>query len=359
MVHFLPIEPLEERYSAQMLRWVIETLVSLGIPYRVYQPYGYDAINSGQWLDTYGTTIYRSQQISQLARAFSSGEVNHGDVILLGDVWYPGIEAVKQMAELEDKRVYVYGWHHAGCFDYADLLATKLAPWAPAWERWLLGHYLDGICVGSLFHKQFLLANATPKVMGIGQVWRPDEVRGLVESVPIADRENIVVFSHRYAPEKNPEAFYGLARKHASSTWSFVMSTNNPKVGWQMEQDIRDRALENKVRVVVHDSKLAYYRFISRSKIFYSAAWQETFGYSLHEAMALGLHIVAPRRLAYREALHGDVQWLYVRGDGESYLLKAMANPQSVPYEYTAAFDRTDVPFITRIVEDAEVRSQE
>lgn len=353
-VFYLPIEPLEERYSAQMLVWVERALKELDAEYFTVLPMtDYDHIQHGQWLDTYGTTRYRNKQMSIVATLFEDKNIKDGDVFLIGDVWYPGIEAIKLMADLSHTKVKVVGWHYAGTADPADLLSRELGTWGRSWESWLVDSYLDAICVGSQFHKALLNRAFVDNhsefddnfIMPLGLAWRPNDVINAVKGKNIL-KERIVVFPHRLAPEKNPEAFYHLAEVYASKGWRFVISTNNENVARQVPKSPY-------IEVAHHSSKQAYYEFLASCSIYYSAATQETFGYALHEAIALGLSIVAPDRCSYSEMLQHDPNFLYKptrESDGRYLLDRRMINTLVPPLEYTLKYDGCERDFIARVL---------
>jgi glycosyltransferase involved in cell wall biosynthesis len=345
---FLPIEPLEERYSAQMLGWVERAFQEIGVTYKTLLPKkAYKTIQHGQWLDTFGTTDYRSRQMQMVVKSFEKGEVRDGTVFVVGDVWYPGIEAIKLMADLSGIKVKVVGWHYAGTADPADLLANELGGWGIEWENWLVNHYLDEICVGSEFHRHLLRKAfaVDAHTHSLGLAWRPYDVVAAIEGKAI-QRQRIVVFPHRLAPEKNPAAFFHLADVYNSQGWDFVVSTNNPQVARKVE----DSPSANQVRVALHDTKQQYYEFLASCSIYYSAATQETFGYALHEAIALGLSVVAPDRCSYSEMLQHDASFLFQphrEEDGRYLLSRRMTNTIPVPFDYTLQWDAGEYKFLS------------
>lgn len=348
-IFFLPIEPLEERYSAQMLGWVERAFVELGLTHKTLLPKkNYENIQHGQWLDTYGTTRYRSQQMELVVECFEKGEVRDDAYFVVGDAWYPGIEAIKLMADLSGlKNVRVIGWHYAGTADPADLLHRETGVWAYSWENWLVNNYLDAIAVGSKFHANLLSGHfgVYDNVYPVGLAWRPMDVIHSVQGKDI-QKERIVVFPHRLAPEKNPEGFYQLAQEFGSTSWRFVVSTNNPYVAMQVPKN-------KGVEVVCHDTKQQYYEFLASCSIYYSNATQETFGYALHEAIALGLSVAAPNRCSYPEMLQNDPRFCYsVQDDplGRPLLARRMDEPVAVPLDYTLRWNAGENVFLTQVL---------
>lgn len=344
---YLPIEPLEQRYTAQMKRWVSGVIsqdpeISKHYFLRVIEPeteMGQN-VSSASWLDQCGTIDYKAGQIRKMASLFSNKKINSGDVILLGDVWFPGIEALRYMADLSGIKIKIIGWHYAGTYDPNDTLAKNLTSWGKAFEDLLLNHVLDAICVGSNYHGSLLRYQANPRceIIPYGLAWNSKEVQDTVKKVK---KENIVVFPHRLAPEKQPKSFIRLANKFKNSDWKFVISTNSSG------NHVRPGA---NITLVEHQTKDEYYQFLNTCKIFYSCALQETFGYALHEAIALGLSVVAPRRCSYTEMLDDDPRFLYGEDDplGEKLLKKNMVRLPVPSEELTSRFNYSISTFIRR-----------
>ena len=354
-VWYLPLEPLDERYTRLMLNWVTEAMddlrMDLSMDYEViFGDQRTEKIRTGEWLDVYDTSAWKASQLSRLMARMD--EVEDGDVVLLGDVWFPGIESIAFVNELAGRRIKVAGWHYAGCFDRHDLLAKKLTRWGPAFERLLFDGVLDGVCYGSKFHRDFVVKavgrNERRKDMPFGLAWDSETVRQMAGDSLGAPRQQTVVFPHRWADEKRPWAFCELAKRYAGE-WKFVFSTSG------------DRPVPvpsgSKVEVVRHKSKTDYYRFLATAGVVYSAADQETFGYSFHEAIALETPVVAPKRCSYAEPFIGQpasvyLSHLYEDADdalGADKLKRQMDNPTPAPLEVTKAYDGSHKRFLHHI----------
>lgn len=344
-IWFLPLPPSEERYTAQMWRWVVEAANDLDVDMKVVAPpdNGPKPIKRGQWLDTLDVTHWRLAQLGMMTDAFVNAEFKHGDAVLLGDVWMPGIELLRFHGDMAGVRPTIAGWHYAGTFDKDDLLARTLAPWARKWERRVLNTIVDLTCVGSAYHKRFLVESGVHanRLYKLGLVWNWVEVQQACR-VGSSERQKIVVFPHRLAPEKDPEAFRRAALRLRGEfpDWRFVISTNS-------EQAI-DVDHWRPCEVVRHATKDAYYRFLGTCRVWFSAAHQETFGYALHEAFAAGLCVVAPRRACYPDSLgaHG----CYATEDHGIAMLRRYMN-DSTPSEDCAISNGSQHAFIQEIME--------
>jgi glycosyltransferase involved in cell wall biosynthesis len=341
-VWFLPLEPLAERYTEQMLKWVsidLRRMASvLGWKVETLLPSikAGSISQAGQWLDTERTIEWKAAQIAMFAEAARGGRVRTNDIVLVGDAWFPGIEAVRYITQLSGVHVTLLGWHYAGMFDPADLLPRKLAKWGSTYERMLLEEVFDEVQVGSHFHRDLILASC-PKanVNAGGLAWNSDDVAQHYKLF----RERIVVFPHRFAPEKNPAHFVAVANalKPEFPDWSFVMSTNSPVATFDCGPN---------VSIVRHDSKEAYYRFLARCGVWYSAAEQETFGYSFHEAIALGIPIVAPRRCSYTEMIGCAEPQPYSKGIGIEEVRQQILDPKPYLVGLTRRFDSSTINWL-------------
>lgn len=339
MIWYLPIELLEERYTAQMFQWVREELEEAGADYRVVLPGPAQSIERGQFLDVYGTIRFKAQQIAEVARQFQAGNVQSGDKFLIGDLWFPGVESIRYMADLTGIEVGVWGWHYAGCADPWDFV-RPLRDWARHSEYgWL--RLCEGVFVGSHSHKfmmQKYFDDPLPHVHPIGLVWNLEKVRARIPDLrPLGERPKRIIFPHRCAPEKNPEAFYGLAAHFVEKGWDFVITSSRKAAA----EDLGFRR-GNAWRVETGLSKQEYYEILADSRVMFSAAHQETFGYTVQEAIALGVGLVVPNRLSYPEVLESDSRFLY---DGEQMAWAmvewAVENPVAPPLEYSLKYDRS------------------
>lgn len=350
-VVFLPIESIESRYTAQMRVWVEDALRARtdrhsvtvidprkGLPME---------IESGEFLDCFGTIDYKACQISEVASMFKANQIAEDTLFLVGDCWFPGIEAIKYMAELAGITIKMAGWHYAGMSDTNDMLHRNLSRWAGNFEMSLM-FLFDVICVGSDYHAGLMVdyfpevGNLGHKLKAYGLAWRPTDV--VKYRLPKSRRKKIVAFPHRLADEKQPLKFFEAVKKLQPEfpDWQFIVSSN---------RDIR-KELEcyprQSANLIVHKSKEEYYRWLATCSVFYSSAVQETFGYALHEAIALGLVPVCPNRCSYPQGLSGDSRYLYEDGGDLDMLRRAMrGETPPPPYEYTEKFSDSIDRFLT------------
>lgn len=282
----LPIEKIEERYSAQWWTWTLAALAGhpewgariIGNP----EP---QRIHLGQFLDVYGTCLYKSDQLFQTIRVLEETQPRPATVVLY-DAWYPGLEALAYIRDTTGRDLRIVGVLHAGTYDPYDFLAQqKLTYWARNLEKsW--GKLLDKILVATEFHRSLLVENRGIDVRKIRLVKFPvfeDKDRRATT------KGRIVVFPHRLAPEKQPEVFEAVQNyyfnTYGDNGTAFVMTKRKCS------------------------SKEEYYNLLARSKVSFSSALQETFGIAMQESINLGCVPIVPDRLAYRDTIPPEYRY--------------------------------------------------
>lgn len=279
----LPIESLEERYTAQWARWWPNELRALGWTVEEIQgdPVG-PAVVAGQFLDVCSTWVWKGSQVAALARAFIAKAFRPGDVILSLDGWGPGVLAAAYMRDGLGIDVKIVSFLHAGTYDVWDFLAQRrMGRWARGFEE-SIAAACDLVLVGSEFHKALLVAERDVVPSRIAVTGVPVHASAQPERIPWEKRERLVVFPHRLAPEKAPEDFATIQRLYETRF--------GRDAEWVRTKD-------------VWTDKAAYYDLLNRARVVVSTARQETFGIAMQEGIAAGAWAVAPRRLAYPEVI--------------------------------------------------------
>jgi len=281
MIILLPLEPLELRYTAQWAKQWPAQLQKDKVPFRVINGEKLtDTINVGSVLDALGTNYWKCTQLASLISHIQNKGIGNDDVLLFADLWFPGIEALQYIKNIARIGPKITGVLHAGTWDDHDFLVRNgLRPFfheiESAWFK-----MFDLIFVGSQFHKDLILKSHSvdpDKIQVTGLPFYPDEF--------VTDKRkhmtkiyNSVVFPHRLDVEKHPEMFDALREG------------NNELLAYCY------------TRTVDHfTTKPAYYDELAKHQIAVSFADQETFGYAMLEATALGCYPLVPDRLSYRE----------------------------------------------------------
>lgn len=298
-IHLLPIEPFEERYTSQWLKWWPEELEAEGFKVHVIAgSTAYQKRSGGEFLDPVGTWEWKGSQVQNFASWFRDGNVKDGDWVLSLDGWGPGTTAAAYIRDATGVQFKIAVFFHAGSYDPADFLSRSgMGRWALSMERgWM--EAADLILVGSQFHQNMLTETLGVTPWKIGIVGNPIHQKELWEAAyPIywEDRPKLVVFPHRLAPEKAPDEFDQIAAIHREKY----------PIGHKGSRWVKTYEWFGQT------GKPGYYRTLARSRVVVSTAYQETFGIAMQEGIALGSWAVAPKRLAYPEVIREGSGLLY------------------------------------------------
>lgn len=275
MIYLVQLEPYEERYTEQWSRWIPEQMSELGIKYQIVKGRSLrGAIARGRVLDVTGTNYYKATQLEELCVLTDYGKITSEDVLFFYDLWFPGIEMLPYMFQQMNIRPKIAGVMHAGTYDVNDFtFHAGMKYWGKELENsWL--KFIDYIFVGSEYHKRLLLDKRevdARKVYVTRLPYNSHEIKG---RGAFQSKGQVIIFPHRTDEEKGVDEF------------KFLMKKNNWQYRIPMEEGL---------------SKGDYYKLLGQSRIVFSSAKQETFGYGTLEAVTLGCKPVVPDGLSYKE----------------------------------------------------------
>lgn len=274
----LPIEEYETRYTADWVSEFEDEFEKANIPYETIKgDRTTSKLKVGQVLDCCGTHLYKFSQLQKLIQKINNNEVKDNDIIFFSDLWFPGLESLFYIRNISKINFKISGVLHAGTWDEYDFTSlTGMGKWAKSVEySWLTG--VDCIFVATNFHKS-LIENY------FGQLFKNIFVTGIpfyfekLQKFKLP-KENIIVFPHRNAKEKNPDLFNELSNKQTLQKFKFVKTLD------------------------VCKSRNDYFALLGKAKYMVSFAEQETFGYSTVESMALNCKVFVPDALSYKETV--------------------------------------------------------
>lgn len=276
MLYVIPIESYHQRYSEQWNRWFPEYLASAEIPHAlIWGKQSNLQLNEGGVLDVFGTHLYKYDQLSQLVKLIRDGKITNSDVLFFHTLWYTGIDSLQYIRQISGINFRITGILHAGSYDPADFRTRYgMNKWAmPLEKAWFT--FVDKIIVATKFHRDLLLSSIALDPSKVVIAKFPLNLKEIQVGRDDMAKEDLVAFPHRLVPEKDP----GLIDR---------IKKLLPGV-----QIIKTRD--------VCTSKNAYYDLLAKCKICISNSFQETFGYSMLEAAALGTVPLVPDRLCYPE----------------------------------------------------------
>ncbi len=199
----------------------------------------------------------------------------------------------------------------------------------------------DSIAFNSDFHRRSLLA-ALPGFLNefpderqhshLEQVEAKTNVLPVgcsIGGIPIGPKDDppIVLWNHRWDPDKAPESFIRIVQRLTAIGTDFRIALAGERfVKQRPEHDASIAALGGLVIVDDHLDRDHYLEVLGRSTIVVSTALQEFFGLSVVEAMAAGAFPILPRELVYPERVPRDLadQMLF-RTEDEAVELIAVA----------------------------------
>lgn len=264
--HFLP-KRLNQHVMDNNLEWNIKVISGTeDIP---------KATTPGAFLNFGGTNIYKSTQLITIAEMFCNGKVQPGDKFLYTDAWNPTILQVKYMSELLNIPVEIHALWHAGSYDPQDFLGRLIGnkPWVRHTEKALM-NAIDYNWFATQFHIDLFRQVFDIEESKLCLTGWPMEY--LNDTLNLENRkEDIILFPHRLAPEKQLNIFKDLKRRLPE--YEFIVC---------QEQDL---------------TKADYHILLRKSKLVFSANLQETLGISCYEGALSGALPMVPDRLSYSE----------------------------------------------------------
>ena len=288
-IHIVDIEAVDTRYTKQWKEYLPKQLQRSTNEEVIVISGGEvpQATTPGAFLNFAGTNNYKSQQMLEISRMFASGEIKDGDYFIYTDAWNPTVIQLRYMAELLGVDIRIGGLWHAGSYDPQDFLGRLIGdkPWVRNAERSMFDCY-DHNFFATQFHidlflqtfknkdnpKEFQQVNED-KIKRVG--WPMEYLATSLDSYKSMPKEDIILFPHRVAPEKQVEIFRDL--KEQLPQYEFVVC---------QEKEL---------------SKNDYHNLLGRAKLVFSANLQETLGISWYEGLLVDTIPMVPDRLSYSE----------------------------------------------------------
>jgi glycosyltransferase involved in cell wall biosynthesis len=360
---YIPLEPLQERYTAQWsgakTGWLERNWIGAGIDYVRIGGERTDTelptfIKSGAVLDARGRTLWAFRQIEKLLEMGEAGQITDSDVILFDDFWHPGMEALRYAFDQWRVTPRMFAFLHAQSVDLFDFTAP-MAEWMRHFERGNAA-MLDGIFTSCSFLGNLIvrpedhfgpIANHR-KVWVTGHPFSTIEVASRMpyshpfyktKTCEIVERRNRVIYSSRWDREKNPIFFlhvanYLLSHGLVPDDTQFVVCSSAPKLRSNepyLLSRLQEEVSKNPRNFVLMENltKEQYYGVLQTSKIQFNCALQDFVAISLLEASVAGCYPVYPKFRSFPETFQEDDSYMYKIGDVEgaaSLIAQVMGN---------------------------------
>jgi len=210
---------------------------------------------------------------------FCAGTIKDGDYFLYTDAWNPTVIQLRYMAELLGVNIRIGGLWHAGSYDPQDFLGRLIGdkPWVRNAERSMYECYDDNFFATDfhidLFEESFREITVEHEPVRVG--WPMEYLANSFNMYKNMDKENLILFPHRIAPEKQIDIFRDLKEKLPQ--YEFVVC--------------QEKQL----------TKNEYHNLLGKAKLIFSANLQETLGISWYEGALVDAIPMVPDRLSYSE----------------------------------------------------------
>ena len=248
------------------------------------------ATTPGAFLNFGGTNMYKSSQAYKIAQSFTNGFIKPGDQFVFTDGWNPTIIQIKYMSELLNIPVKIHSFLHAGSWDPQDFLGRliKDKSWVKNFERSIF-YAADYSYFATNFHID-MFCSKLDIIRHCGRIirtgWPMEYMADTLKPYAATPKEDIILFPHRIAPEKQVEIFRDLATQMPQ--YKFIVC--------------QDQQL----------TKKEYHQLLGKAKIVFSANLQETLGISTCLEGPLANCIpLAPSRLSYIEIFKYNPEFTY------------------------------------------------
>ena len=317
---YLGLEPYEERYTLQLSQWNEERFKARGIDYVSVEGDNLRndmKIGAGQVLDAHGRSYYAMTQMAKMVKLMHDGEVTSDDVIFSEDLFHPGYEALPYiMFQIpENQRPRVYTRNLAQSIDPNDF-TYPIRHWMRDFEnlvsKTITGVMMANTCMGPMMRTA--LFDCPLYVTGLP--FDKYEVRSRAPNrKPLSERTKRIVFSSRWAEEKQPWFFMDLVEKSGlvEAGYEFALFQGSPTLRGPEKYVKRAYELQDagKLKVYTNLSKNAYYELLADSQLQFNCALQDFQSNTLNEASALGVLSLCPGYLSFPEALNNNSKHLY------------------------------------------------
>lgn len=289
-IYYVPLEIMEQRYT-QMFNMEMMAISDVTLYPINFEPVIFDA---KQFLDFPNSCLFKSLQLGIISKLFSTNSIKDGDTFLFADILFPGIETVRLLAEMQGIKVFIVAFNHAGRADKFDLV-QQLGDWMDhseqAWHK-----VCDMIFVGSGYHMRQVLNKFHVKAIRVtGMPFNSEYYEMLVHATQEKRLQNGCIWPHRPCTEKGFSEFMQIAQQNPNIDFHVTSGGKEDK-----EVSMLLSMLPN---VFYHYglTKVQYLEMVNYCKYYLSTAYQETFGYTLHEAIHYNCILIAPDRACYSE----------------------------------------------------------
>lgn len=286
-----------------------------------------DSVETGTFLDINSTLHYKTSQLQKISILFHNGLIKDGDIFFVADLEFWGIESIRYLADLQNLKVFIYGFLHAGSYTREDYM-EKCSKYAKYFELgWL--SVCDKVFVGSYYHKKAIVNRRIDayckdeerfelfdKIVVTGNPMFHEAYDKILNDNTMKKRNQIII-SNRFDWEKRPNLsldFAYLLKKRYGNKINIIITTSRPKFKsnkkWLTEY-AKALELDGIVEIWEDLSKDKYHELLKESKIMLSNSIEENFGYCIAEACLFNTYPLCKNAYSHPELLNHDERLLF------------------------------------------------
>lgn len=229
-------------------------------------------------------------------------QIKDGDILFWCDLWNPALTSLFHYCTSKHIKVKNYGIWHSSPITAGDYLYGS--DWAVDFQTHLL-KYVDGLVVATNYMKDMCI---TPELVGDKSIADKIKVTGLPLDLSVIknhpNKQNTIVFCHRWADDKRPDSFVKQAKryKEMGSDLKFIVFSPNKNIRDSVTKTCLDNGVDpNLIECVPTKDKADYYDKLGYVKYIWADSVLETFGYSILEGYLSGAIPVLNDMPCYKE----------------------------------------------------------
>ena len=328
VVH-LPLEKHPDRYTADLSDWESVAFISEFGPkgyVRIEPPSALSGLpntSASAVLEPHRRTAASFAQVNSLVKILAEWVPQHRKAkhalpaVWLSDFFTPGIEGLWYCG-LHDVPVYAMFW--AQTADQFDFTRGAMCPFMRQWENMAMEHYA-GIFVASTELKDRVVTiwpQHAAKVFCLdGGLPYNSKVVAKTYSTsdrpPLASRQFDLVWTSRWAPEKQPWLFVE-ALENTNLKGLLLSGVPNRSLD-NLGRNLRERVtkLEQSGRLVIRSglSRQAYFDALKTARIQVNTSLQDWVSFTLLDALCAGCLPLYPLHRSFMEVFRGYEEYTY------------------------------------------------
>jgi len=328
---YLPLQPLNERYTFQWYSWFPrefekyfdEVIVIDGKPLT-------KTIEKGAFLDVNSAFYWEMTQLRKVVKMMHNGQVKDNDYVFCADIEFPGlVHSINLLSLFNKVKVNLYGFVHAMSTTTEDFVSPFHEQMKYLEVGWL--NSFNAVFVGSNYHRNIIISKLirttaaqsdvgllTNKLIVSGNPWLSEQIKTefLEKYGELPRKENIVIFPNRFDYDKRPNLFMDLAEIICDEVddVKFLLTTSRPYIRsshpWLVKRyKALKKLLGDKIDYKSGLGKMEYYYELAKSKIMISISIEENFGYCPIESLTFGTYPLVPNRYSYKETVSNEFRY--------------------------------------------------